>query len=518
MKKLWVGVFLFIGLGTLTIAQASDVGAYYWIVKRSDVQQTSTADPAPAGAPSHFFSLVEVAPGGQLMQLSNFVPPSGSVLGQQNYSLASDGSLQFDAYFSAPQSMDNAFHPGKYLLDLRGRTVNYLPKINLDASVTYPTTTPKLNNTNFQNGQLVLDATAQNTLTWNSFADHDANGLDAVMLLITNNNGNAVVLREVLPATTTSRTFAANFFVKDQTYIVDLSFVKMVQRNTTALPGSTGLTGYARATHIYVSTSANTPLNGLANISTRGLVGTGDDVLISGFIIRSDDGTGLTVGIRGIGPSLSGSGIVDPLQDPIVQLFDQNQQLIATSDDWKTTFPDTTQIHAVGLDPTDDRESALYRQLAPGRYTAVVRGKNNGTGIGLVEVYNLGSPGNAKLVNISTRGQVRTGQKVLIGGLIVQGLFPHTILLRALGPSITGVAGVLANPTLQLVNAQGTTIGFNNDWRSSQQMQIQATGAAPTDDHESAILQLLNQGRYTAIVAGRNDTTGVALVEAYATD
>ena len=233
-----------------------------------------------------------------------------------------------------------------------------------------------------------------------------------------------------------------------------MSFVKISERNITAVSGSTGLTGYARATRIYVSTSTHTPLSGLANISTRGLVGTGDNVLISGFIITSTDTAPLTVVIRALGPSLSTSGITDPLQDPTVDLFDSNSQLIASSDDWMSS-PDAAQVHAVGLDPTNAHESALYRTLAPGRYTAVVRGKNNTTGVGLVEVYNLGSNGNAKLANISTRGQVLTGEKVLIGGLIVQGPFSHTILLRALGPSIPNVTGVLPNPTIQLFDAQG---------------------------------------------------------------
>ena len=216
MKKLWVGVLILIGFGTLTIARAaSDVGPYYWIFKRIDVRQTSTANPAIAGAPYHFTSLVEIATGGLFMQLSNFDPPSGSVLGVQNYSLTSDGSLGFDTYFSSQLSLDNALHGGKYLLDLRGRTTNYLPKLNLGTNVTYPTTTPKLSNTNFQNGQLVVDATGQVTFSWNSFADHDSAGMDAVVLLITNNSGNASVSRDVLPANTNLEDVRRKFFQKE---------------------------------------------------------------------------------------------------------------------------------------------------------------------------------------------------------------------------------------------------------------------------------------------------------------
>jgi hypothetical protein len=517
MKKLWVGVFILIGLGTVTIARAAtDVGPYYWIFKRFDVRQTSTANPAVAGAPYHFFSLVEIAPGGQLGSLSNFTPPGGSVLGKQIYSLIADGSLEYDTFFSSQASLDNAFASGNYRLDLRGRTVNYLPTLSLTTNTSYSVVTPKLSNTNFKNGQLVVNATAPVTLSWNSFSDHDSNGMDVIVLIITNQN--ATTFRGVLPATTTSKTFAANFFKKNQSYVVDLSFVKVSQRNTTSIAGSTGLTGYAKATRIFVSTSMRTPISGLGNISTRGLVGTGDNVLISGFIITSTDTAPLTVAIRAIGPSLATAGITDALQDPTVDLFDGQGQLMASSDNWRNNTPDASQIHAVGLDPTDNRESALYRTLPVGSYTAVVRGKNNTTGVGLVEVYNLGSNGNAKLANISTRGQVLTGEKVLIGGLVVLGPFSHSILVRALGPSLTGVMGVLPNPTIQLFNAQGSTIAFNNDWRDTQEAQIQATGAPPPNDKEAAIVQSLGPGAYTAIVNSNNDKTGVALVEAYALD
>ncbi len=158
----------------------------------------------------------------------------------------------------------------------------------------------------------------------------------------------------------------------------------------------------------------------------------------------------------------------------------------------------------------------MFKALPPGAYTVVVRGKNNTTGVGLVEVYDLGSNGSAKLANISTRGQVLTNDKVLIGGLIVQGPFSHSILFRALGTSLPGVTGVLPNPTLQLFNDQGSVIGYNDDWGRTQRMQIEATGAAPPNEQDAAILQTLGPGNYTAIVASKNTATGIALVEAYA--
>lgn len=518
MKKLWVGVFILIGLGAVTIARgASDVGPYYWIFKRVDYKQTSTAAPTSTGALFHFFSLVELAPGGALVSPSTFTPPSTSVSSTQNYSSIVDGSLQFDSYFGSQGSLNNAFGSGNYQLNLTGGAANYAPSLSLTGNTSYSAIRPKLDNTNFNNGQLVVDATAAVTLSWNSFADHDSNGLDVVTLIIT--NGSTTVFRDVFPSTATSKTFAANFFKKNQSYIVDLSFVKVSHRDTSSIAGAIGLTGYANVTRIYVSTSVRTPVSGLANISTRGLVGTDDKVLISGFIITSTDTAPLTVVIRAIGPSLAGVGILDALQDPTVSLFDSQNHLIATSDNWKNNSPDATQVHAVGLDPTDDRESALYRTLQVGRYTAVVRGTNNTTGVGLVEVYNLGSTGNTRLANISTRAQVLTNEKVLIGGLIVQGPFTHSVVLRALGPSLAGmgVTGVLPNPTLQVYNAQGSTISFDNDWKDFQQTQLEATGIAPSDDKEAAILlQNLGPGAYTAIVRSKNASTGIALFEAYA--
>jgi hypothetical protein len=296
-----------------------------------------------------------------------------------------------------------------------------------------------------------------------------------------------------------------------------LSFVKVVKWDSAKIPGSTGLTGFAATTRINISTSARRPINGLANLSTRGVVGTGDNVLISGFVISSTDTAPLRVIVRAIGPSLSRFGIANPLQDPIIQLFDSQRRLIATNDNWRTTLHSGV-ITGAGLHPSDDRESALVRDLSPGAYTAVVVGKGNTTGVGLTVVYNRASLGQAKLINIATRGQVLINDEVMIAGLVAQGPLNHSYLFRVLGPSLAGagVSGVLANPVLRLVNADGALIAFNDDWKESQQAQIQATGLAPTNDNESAILRTLGPGVYTAIVRGRNMTTGVGLVEVYA--
>jgi hypothetical protein len=517
MKKLRAGVFIFIGLGITTIARAaSDVGAYYWIFKRADFVQTSTANPVPAGAAFHFTSFVQRSSTGSFASAtSTLIAPGASVINTaQAYSLTGDGNLQYDTYLASQSDLDKAFAPGAYNLDIRGAMSEFTPTLFLNGNSIFPAEKPKITATNFKNGQLVVTPTAPLTLSWNSFADHDFVD-DVIVFTVT--KGTTTVIREVLAPGTTSRAFAANFFEADQSYVVEISFVRVVDKDTAMVPGSTGLTGFATTTRIYISTSSRAPVSGLANISTRGMVGTNDNVLISGFIITSTDSATLRVIIRAIGPSLTSAGIASPLQDPTIDLFDAHNHLIASNDNWRSTqYPGViTRAH---LNPTDDRESALIRDLAPGRYTAVMRGKSGTTGVGLTEVYNLSSFGAAKLANISTRGQVLTNDQVMIGGLVVQGPFSHSILFRALGPSLAnaGVSGVLANPTLQLFNAQGQILAGNDNWKDSQQAAIQATGIPPTNDMESAILRTLGPGSYTAIVRGKSSTTGIALIEAYA--
>ncbi|MEY2497370.1 MAG: hypothetical protein QOD12_926 [Verrucomicrobiota bacterium] len=259
------------------------------------------------------------------------------------------------------------------------------------------------------------------------------------------------------------------------------------------------------------------------NLSTRARVLTNEQVLIAGFII---DGTEpKKVMIRGIGPSLNGAGVT--LSDPTLELHQGNTTLV-TNDNWKTKSDGTSQqaeIAATTIPPTNDLESAIVTTLNPGTYSAILAGKNGGTGVGIVEVYDLGQATNSKLANISTRGFVDTGDNVMIGGLIVGGGnvgASAKVLLRAIGPSLSssGVQGPLQDPTLELHNASGTTVAANDNWKtksdgSSQQAEIEATTLAPTNDSESALVQTLAAGNYTAIVRGKNNATGVGLVESY---
>ena len=259
------------------------------------------------------------------------------------------------------------------------------------------------------------------------------------------------------------------------------------------------------------------PTRRLVNISGRAQIGTGDNALIAGFII---DGTASKqVVLRGIGPSLQVNGTPVPgtLQNPVLELHDRNGALIASNDDWATDA-NASQVQAAGLAPSDSREAALMRTLAPDFYTVIVRGANNTTGIGLAEMYDLSASSASTVANISARGFVGTGDDVLIGGIIVTSLAPQTVLFRAIGPDLTsaGVANALVDPTLELYDVNGTLISSNDNWKSDQQAQIEATGLAPGDDRDAAILSTLQLGDYTAIVRGSGGTTGVALVEAYA--
>ena len=276
---------------------------------------------------------------------------------------------------------------------------------------------------------------------------------------------------------------------------------------------------------------------GTVQISTRMEVGTGDNVLIGGFIIA---GTGTTKAlIRAIGPSLTPFGVPDPLQDPMLELRD-GAGVLGSNNNWGDSPLQAAQIIAAAPDgrlaPTDGLESAILAYLSPGPYTAIVSGKDNTTGTALVEVYDLGvafplPPDNARLANISTRGFVYTGDKLMIGGFIIGPPPPPTtstrVVIRAIGPSLSqfGVPDVLANPQLELHDVTTSLIAQNDDWQttqifgiitSDQVTEIQNSQLAPTHPAESVIIATLPQGSYTAIVRGVSSTTGNALVEIYA--
>jgi hypothetical protein len=257
----------------------------------------------------------------------------------------------------------------------------------------------------------------------------------------------------------------------------------------------------------------------VVNISTRMNVGIKDDVLIGGFVVKGSSSQVKTLILRAIGPSLIKAGIAGAMRDPMIELHAANGATLATNDNWAVSTQ-ANQIATSGLAPKDPHEAALVATLTPGSYTAIVRGVRNTTGVALIEAYETDSTAN-RLVNVSTRGRVGVGDSVLIGGMIVRGSKSKKVVLRALGPSLSkaGVSGVLANPALELHNSSGALMTTNDNWGTSPQAnQITASGLAPENGLESAMIATLAPGNYTAIVRGANNSTGVGIVEAYDLD
>jgi hypothetical protein len=256
------------------------------------------------------------------------------------------------------------------------------------------------------------------------------------------------------------------------------------------------------------------PAPNLVNLSTRAFVGTGDNVVIAGFIVQGSQSA--TVILRGIGNSLPAFGITNALSDPVIELHNAGG-IIATSDDWIDDSWAST-IASYHLDPSNSRESAILATLPPGSYTVELRAFDNGdgnlTGTGLIELYDLHTS-DGRAGNISTRGLVSGGDQVLIGGFIVGGSQSKAVVVRALGPS-TGIPGALSDPMVELRDASGSLLFANDNWGTDPNApQIQSEGLAPGNPAESALQATLNPGSYTAIVRSANGNPGVALVEIY---
>jgi hypothetical protein len=255
------------------------------------------------------------------------------------------------------------------------------------------------------------------------------------------------------------------------------------------------------------------------NLSTRMLVETGDNAGIGGFIIT---GTGAKhVLVRSLGPSLVGFGIPNALADTVVELHGPTGFITVINDNWRDT-PEAA-ILATGLAPTNNLESAVDATLAPGNYTAIVRGKNNATGVGLIEVYDISQGAGSKLANISTRAFVNTGSNIVIAGFTLgSNGGDGKIIVRALGPSLSafGLSPVLDDPTLELRDRNGALLISNNDWQdnATQAAEIMAAGLAPGNAREAAVAATLAPDVYTALLAGLGDTTGIGIIEVYARD
>jgi hypothetical protein len=260
----------------------------------------------------------------------------------------------------------------------------------------------------------------------------------------------------------------------------------------------------------------------LANASGRVRAGVGDEVAVEGFIVRG--AATKRVMIRAMGPSLSPTGIRSALADPTLELHDGKGAVIAANDNWADNA-NQQEIIDTGLAPQSENEPVILMRL-PGNpigvpYTAVLRGANNTTGVGLLEIYDLDQGPGSRLLNTSTRGWVGSGDDALIGGVIVGQQNSTTnlrVVIRAIGPSLTayGIVDPLPDPTLALYDGNGNRIAANDNWKDTQETEIRATGFQPSDDTESVLIRTLPPGNYTVIVAGTNDANGVGLLEVYA--
>jgi len=261
----------------------------------------------------------------------------------------------------------------------------------------------------------------------------------------------------------------------------------------------------------------------VANVSTRLPVGTGDNVLIEGFIVQGPPGSTKKILVRGIGPFLQNFGITDALANPTLGIFDSNNVQIASNDNWKTTQvggiitgDQVAEINASGLAPSNDAESAIIANLAPGSYSAVVRGANNSVGTAVVDAYDLSSGSAARVANIATRGLIQPGDKLMIAGFIVQNGSVR-VVITALGPSLTqfGIANALPDTTLELRDGNGTIVRANDDWMTTQKTELEATGLQPSNNLEAALFQTIPPGQYSAQVRGKPESTGTGVVQVF---
>jgi pectin methylesterase-like acyl-CoA thioesterase len=253
----------------------------------------------------------------------------------------------------------------------------------------------------------------------------------------------------------------------------------------------------------------------MLNISTRLRAGTDDSLGIAGFIITGS--ATKTVIIRAIGASLREAGLIDALEDPVLKLYGASGDLIAENDNWKDDPVSASELPGLGLAPTHDLEAALVVQLPPGQYTAIIGGQDGASGTGLIEVYDADLAADSELANISTRGFVGTNDDVMIGGFVTGNSSGFArVLVRALGSSLAanGVSGTLLDPILELHDANGN-ITANDDWRATTEAGNIPPSLQPKDDRESALLTTLPVGPHTAIVRGKDNTTGVGLIEIY---
>lgn len=241
---------------------------------------------------------------------------------------------------------------------------------------------------------------------------------------------------------------------------------------------------------------------------------TGDNIGIGGFIVTGS--TPKHVLLRAIGPSLTAFGVSDALANPVLELHGPGAFTTITNDNWRDV--QEAEILSSGIPPANDLEAAIMATLAPGAYTAIIRGNGDTPGVALVEVYDLNQAVDSKLANLSTRALVGSGDNIVIAGFMIVGNNgDDRVVVRGLGPSLVGVPDALANPTLELRDGNGALLVANNDWQDdpAQATELSAAGLAPTNPLESGIAATLAPGLYTALLSGMSNGTGIGLVEVY---
>lgn len=252
----------------------------------------------------------------------------------------------------------------------------------------------------------------------------------------------------------------------------------------------------------------------LANISTRARTGTGENVLIAGFVVR-DQAKQLL--IRGLGPTLASFGISNPIPNPNLVLYNANGGAIVSNDNWHDS--QGAAIQQTGLQPPDDLESAILITLQPANYTAILSDNGGNTAVGLVEVYDL-QTNSGRASNISTRGQVSGGDNVMIAGFAVQGPQLKGVVMRGLGPGLQGfVSSPLPDSTIELRNSTGALIKSNTGWQNDpNSVLITSNHLQPPNVNDSALYDQLAPGNYTVILKSPTNATGVGLIEVYDVD
>lgn len=359
----------------------------------------------------------------------------------------------------------------------------------------------------YPSGTLTLGRSSTTTPATSSF-DRQSLGPNSPGLYTLRVHGAYVQGHLFLEATVASSTDTASLYIIDDSPLAGSGFAI-----SNAVNGSVWrLASFSMGLDDFEVKFEDGPPGQLVNLSTRAAVGTGDSVAIAGFIVTGN--VPKRVLLRGVTPNRE-TGSPDLLDDPVLELHAADGTIIDANDDWKAS--QLREIVMTRAAPSDDRDAALVATLPPGVYTTVLHGKNGGTGIALVELYDLDRAADSRLANISTRGAVEGGDNVLIAGVIARGDTTRKVVIRALGPSLAaaGVEGVLPYPKLQLYDRNGTLVTENSSWLAGDAAELTDLGLAPTEDEEPALIAELLPTTYTAVVRGRKSTTGVALVEVY---